>query len=147
MGLTYDETMAWGAAQYADVTGAMGADGLRAEFTQTGGMCAAIEAVLDGGFYLLVTDAEDTLPWDRSSHRGLWVGLYPPHESDEQGPTRWASERRAVSRTYLAASSRRDGPPSPRSAAATATGLATDCVTGMVYCWLGSALPRQRAAS
>lgn len=57
--MTYEETMAWGACQYRDVTEALAQAGLRAEFTQTGGMCAAIEVPLDGGHYLLLTDFEE----------------------------------------------------------------------------------------
>ncbi len=55
-------------------------------FIQTGGMCAAIEVLLDGGQTLLITDAEDTLSWDRADHRGWAVGLYPPDEAHNDGP-------------------------------------------------------------
>lgn len=47
--MSYDETMAWGAAQYADVLAALEAKGLPSTFTQTGGMCAAIEVQLETG--------------------------------------------------------------------------------------------------
>ncbi len=33
---------------------------------------------------LLITDAEDSLSWDRAQHRGWGVGLYPP-ESEYDG--------------------------------------------------------------
>lgn len=88
--MTYEETMAWGACQYRDVTEALAQAGLRAEFTQTGGMCAAIEVPLDGGHYLLLTDFEDTLSWDRAEHAGWWCGLYEPDERrTADGLLRW----------------------------------------------------------
>ena len=68
--------MAYGAAQYADITADLARRGLPAEFTQTGGMCAAIVVTLESGFYLLITDREDTLPWERDEHEGWYVGLY-----------------------------------------------------------------------
>jgi len=79
--MTYEETMAFGAAEYADVLAALRAAGFPAQFTQTGGMSAAIESVLDGGGRLLVTDAEDALAWSRADHQGWAVGVYPPGES------------------------------------------------------------------
>jgi ABC-type Fe3+ transport system substrate-binding protein len=76
--LTFEETMAVGQAEYQDVLDALAAVGLPASFTQTGGMNAAIEVVLDGGHALLVTDFEDSLAWSRAEHDGWSVGLYPP---------------------------------------------------------------------
>lgn len=88
--MTYEQTMAWGAAQYRDVIDALATSGLRAEFTQTGGMCAAIEITLDGGHYVLLTDREDTLSWDRAEHAGWYCGLYEPEERRaNDGPLRW----------------------------------------------------------
>lgn len=84
---TYEQTMAWGAQQWADVTGRIRSEGLGlAEFTQTGGMCAAITVCLEGGYHLLVTDAEDTLSWDRDAHQGWYVGLYPPENHNSSEP-------------------------------------------------------------
>lgn len=80
----YEATMAGGAAEYADVLRALKALGVHACFTQTGGMNAAIEAHVDGGAYLLITDAEDSLAWERSEHVGWGVGVYPDEESQEQ---------------------------------------------------------------
>ncbi len=76
--LTFDETMALGQAEYQDVLDALAAAGLRASFTQTGGMNAALEVLLDGGYSLLITDAEDSLSWSRAEHDGWTVGLYRP---------------------------------------------------------------------
>ena len=76
--LSYEEAMEVGAHRYRDVLDALAGAGLAAQFTQTGGMCAAIEAVLESGRVLLVTDAEDTLSWDRGAHRGWGVGVYRP---------------------------------------------------------------------
>ncbi len=78
--LDYDETMRLGARQYADVVDGLRGVGLPAEFVQTGGMNAAIEAVLEGGQRLLVADDEDSLAWVRAEHRGWSVGLYPARE-------------------------------------------------------------------
>ena len=83
--MSYDDTMAWGAGQYADVLAALEDKGLPATFTQTGGMCAAIEVQLETGRRLLITDAEDTLSWARVEHEGWGVGLYPAGD-DYDGP-------------------------------------------------------------
>lgn len=85
--MTYDETMAYGAWQYADVIAALGSAGLPAEFIQTGGMNAAITVTLEAGYCMLVCDREDSLAWERSAHEGWYVGLYPPEEGAE--PIRW----------------------------------------------------------
>lgn len=63
---------------------------LPAEFTQTGGMCAALRVALPDGRYLLICDAEDPLSWDREEHAGWSVGLYPPEESVP--PEQWTGE-------------------------------------------------------
>jgi hypothetical protein len=82
--VNYDETMRYGAAQYADVIQALWNAGFKASFTQTGGMCAAIEVRLETGASLLITDAEDTLSWERVDQRGWGVGLFP---SDDESDT------------------------------------------------------------
>lgn len=41
--------MAWGKQQYRDVLDTLHRAGLSADFVQTGGMCAALEVMLDGG--------------------------------------------------------------------------------------------------
>lgn len=79
--LTYEETMAHGRAQYQDVLDALAGEGLPTEFIQTGGMNAALQVSLDGGWSLLVTDAEDSLSWARSEQRGWGVGLYAPEHA------------------------------------------------------------------
>lgn len=68
--MSFDDTMAWGADQYRDILTLLEAEGLPASFTQTGGMCAAIEVQLETGQTLLITDAEDTLSWARTEHEG-----------------------------------------------------------------------------
>ena len=65
-----DEAMAVGTARYADIIAALEAAGLPTAFTQTGGMCAALEVTLEAGQHLLITDAEDSLSWDRGEQRG-----------------------------------------------------------------------------
>ena len=78
----YFAAMDAGAAEWREVTDALHARGLRAEFTQTGGMCAAIMVPLDLG-YLLITDRDDSLAWTRDEHEGWMVGLYTDEESTE----------------------------------------------------------------
>jgi len=83
--LDYQNTMQVGQARYQDVLDALRAAGLPGVFTQTGGMCAALQVMLDSGHTLLVTDAEDTLSWDRQQQRGWGVGLYPPASEHDDG--------------------------------------------------------------
>ncbi len=83
--LSYDTTMALGQARYQDVLDVLAASGFGATFTQTGGMNAALEVLLDGGYTLLVTDAEDSLSWEREEHAGWGVGLYPPDQANTDG--------------------------------------------------------------
>lgn len=88
--MSYNETMDWGARQYRDVLDALAEVGLDGEFTQTGGMCAALQVTLDGGYYLLFTDQEDTLSWSRVEHEGWYVGLFEPEERRKvDGPVRY----------------------------------------------------------
>lgn len=88
--MSYDETMVWGARQYRDVLDALAEAGIDGEFNQTGGMCAALEVTLDGGYYLLLTDRDDTLSWSRSQHEGWYIGLFAPEERrKEEGPIRY----------------------------------------------------------
>lgn len=79
--LSFDETMVRGQAQYQDVIDELTRAGLPATFTQTGGMNAALEVFLDGGYSLLITDAEDSLAWARYEHSGWTVSLYAPEEA------------------------------------------------------------------
>lgn len=83
--LDYDTTMRIGQTRYQDVLDLLEAQGLGGAFTQTGGMNAALEVLLDSGHTLLITDAEDTLSWDREEHRGWGVGLYPPDQANTDG--------------------------------------------------------------
>lgn len=76
--LTYAETMALGQAQYQDVLDDLAAAGYPATFTQTGGMNAALEVMLEAGWALLITDAADALSWERADQRGWGVGLFAP---------------------------------------------------------------------
>lgn len=88
---TYDEAMATGAHRYADVLDALRSQGLVADFTQTGGMCAAIEVRLERGMTALITDAEDSLSWNREDHRGWGVGLYREGSEYDDGPVDFQS--------------------------------------------------------
>ena len=82
---SYDQTMTVGADRYRDVLDHLAAAGFGATFTQTGGMSAALEVLLDGGHTLLITDAEDALSWERGEHQGWGVGLYPPDQANTDG--------------------------------------------------------------
>jgi hypothetical protein len=102
MPITYEAAMALGAARYADVLDALDKAGLTAVFTQTGGMCAALEITLDNGAHLLVTDAEDTLAWDRAQHAGWGVGLYPrDDEAYDEGHLAYGSTSRSDTAALL----------------------------------------------
>jgi hypothetical protein len=91
--MTYQETMEWGARQYDDVLRELSDAGLPAEFTQTGGMNAALCVTLEDGSYVLLTDQDDTLSWERPQHEGWFVGLYEPEERRTvDGPIRWLSD-------------------------------------------------------
>lgn len=48
-------------------------------------MCAALQVTLDNGQHLLVTDADDTLAWDREGHHGWDVGPYPSDDAHDSG--------------------------------------------------------------
>jgi hypothetical protein len=79
---SYARAMDAGAAEWADVIDALKARGHDAYFTQTGGMCAAIEVDFASG-YLLITDQEADLAWHRADHEGWLVGLYVDPGSTE----------------------------------------------------------------
>ncbi|MDL9938989.1 hypothetical protein QSJ18_19765 [Gordonia sp. ABSL1-1] len=79
----YDRALAEGAEEYRDVLDALKTIGIDAQFTQTGGMCAAIEANLEDATSLLITDADDSLSWDRGHHNGWGVGVYEIDAPDE----------------------------------------------------------------
>lgn len=79
--LSYEQTMALGQAEYQDVINELVAAGLPAVFTQTGGMNAALELRLDGGYTVLITEADDSLSWSRAEHRDWGVALYAPEQA------------------------------------------------------------------
>src|SRR4051812_17967640 len=89
--MSYDATMAEGARRYRDVIDHLRSAGFPATFTQTGGMCAALEICLEAGWLLLVTDAADSLAWERSEHQGWSVGLYPPDSEYDGEPRAFSS--------------------------------------------------------
>ncbi len=79
--LDSETTMALGAREYRDVIDELTGAGLPTNFTQTGGMNAALEVRLDGGHTLLVTDAADSLSWTRAGHAGWAVALFAPDQA------------------------------------------------------------------
>jgi len=85
-----NEAMAIGAARYADIITTLNGAGLPTVFTQTGGMCAALEVTLEAGQHLLITDAEDSLSWDRDEQRGWGVGRYVTDSEYDDGPLAFA---------------------------------------------------------
>jgi hypothetical protein len=74
--LDYEATMRIGADRYRKEIRALNEAGWKAEFTQTGGMNAAIEVQLEAGCTLLICDAEDSLSWDRADQNGWGVAFY-----------------------------------------------------------------------
>ena len=93
--------MVLGTERYSDVIDALTAQGLPTFFTQTGGMCAALEVTLETGRYLLVTDAGDSLSWNRAEQAGWGVGLYRPGSEGDDGPERFAEDEDSTSTETL----------------------------------------------
>ena len=85
-----DEAMAVGTARYADIIATLNSAGLPTVFTQTGGMCAALEVTLENGQHLLITDAGDSLSWERGEQRGWGVGRYVTDSEYDDGPLAFA---------------------------------------------------------
>ncbi|MDD7919682.1 hypothetical protein [Actinomycetospora callitridis] len=79
--------MAAGGAEYAQALTVLRDAGFAAQFTQTGGMCAALEVRLERG-NLLITDASEELPWDRTGQRGWGVGFYESDDASD-GPVEY----------------------------------------------------------
>ncbi len=92
-----ETAMQVGTERYRDVIDALNAKGLPTVFTQTGGMCAALEVTLETGAHLLLTDAEDSLSWDRAAQRGWGVGLYAGASEGDDGPVRFAEDETSTS--------------------------------------------------
>jgi hypothetical protein len=86
-----------GTERYQDAIDALNAQGLPTFFTQTGGMCAALEVTLETGRYLLITDAGDSLSWDRAEQNGWGVGVYRPDSEGDDGPERFAEDEESTS--------------------------------------------------
>ncbi len=110
--LDYDSTMRAGAARYQDVLDALRVAGLPATFTQTGGMCAALEVMLDSGHTLLITDAEDS-----ARDRGAGGGAADGARHGGLSTARSLSRRLAL-QAWKIACSRRHPLPCPTSRAA-----------------------------
>lgn len=89
MTATYEEEMRRGAAEYSDVLAGLAAAGYNAEFTQTGGMCFAIQVHLNSASYALITDKEEILAPTRDGHRGWSIGIYDLQ--DPSDPIRFES--------------------------------------------------------
>jgi len=96
-----DDAMAIGAARYADIIATLNGAGLPTVFTQTGGMCAALEVTLDNGQHLLITDAEDSLSWERAEQRGWGVGRYVTDSEYDDGPLAFGDSEDTGSNTLL----------------------------------------------
>jgi hypothetical protein len=90
-----------GTERYRDVIDALNAQGLPTFFTQTGGMCAALEVTLETGAYLLLTDAGDSLSWNRAEQAGWGVGLYRGGSEGDDGPVRFAEDEDSTSTETL----------------------------------------------
>jgi hypothetical protein len=90
------EAMQVGHDQYVDVIAALDAAGLPTSFTQTGGMNAALEVLLETGQYLLITDAGDSLSWNREQQHGWGVGRYAAGEAGADGPEVYAEDEESV---------------------------------------------------
>ena len=89
MTATYEEEMRRGAAEYSDILAGLTAAGYNAEFTQTGGMCFAIQVHLNSASYALITDKEEILAPTRDGHRGWSIGIYDMQDTSD--PIRFES--------------------------------------------------------
>lgn len=54
-------------------------------------MNAALEVQLETGRTLLITDANDSLSWDRREQEGWSVGLYRPADDEDTSPIRFGT--------------------------------------------------------
>jgi hypothetical protein len=61
---------------YQDVFDAIRSMGVKAEMTQTGGMCLAISIDAGRGYYMLLTNSGDVLSWGRREDDGWMLGVY-----------------------------------------------------------------------
>jgi hypothetical protein len=104
MGSTYDAEMVRGANEYADILTALASADYIAGFTQTGGMCFAIQLHLNDGTYALVTDKDDVLAPTRSDHRGWSIGIYDPKDTSDPLRSESTDDSTAAGLLALAAS-------------------------------------------
>ncbi len=72
--LDYEPPVLIGQSLYQDVLDHLRAAGLPATFTQTGGMCAALEVLLDKRAHALITDARTRCRGTARSTRGWGRG-------------------------------------------------------------------------
>lgn len=79
----YERAMRDGAEEYGDILRLLSENGYRPEFTQTGGMCPAIELNLSNRHNVLITDVDQPLPWTRSEQSGWAVGVYDSEDVSE----------------------------------------------------------------
>lgn len=74
-GCWYESTMSAAEDAYMDVIQALWGVGIPAAITQTGGMCLAIQVLREDG-YILLTNLDDVLTWDRAPEDGWTLGFY-----------------------------------------------------------------------
>lgn len=82
----YHSTLDSAAATYEDVLTALKTAGFSAYMTQTGGMCLAIEIKYSEEYYMLLTDSEDALSFDREESQGWGLGVYSNSEDSDFTP-------------------------------------------------------------
>jgi hypothetical protein len=83
--LDYPTTMKIGAERDAKPEiGALCSRAGQSTSTQSGGMNSAREVVLQAGCTVLITDADDSLSWDRAEQQGRGVGFYVDPEPFRQ---------------------------------------------------------------
>ncbi|NLU61369.1 hypothetical protein HCA61_03715 [Rhodococcus sp. HNM0563] len=80
----YRQAMEFGQHEYADVLALLEERGYRAEFAQTGGMCAAIKLDLNPDRFALIVDCDGPLSWERSDHQGWTVAIYDVADTSEE---------------------------------------------------------------
>lgn len=70
---------------YADVFDALRKIGLEPSIAQTGGMCMTIHCSLGDGYYLWLTNRDDTLSFERRLEDGWTLGVYAGWDEDGDG--------------------------------------------------------------
>lgn len=96
----YADNLSAAATTYADVLAALRGVGVAAKMATTGGGCLAIEWATPDGGYMLLTDEEDVLSYERAESDGWALGQYD-EEGDSIGEVLTTSTKTAATALAL----------------------------------------------